>query len=446
MDNWERWEIHARRVRTLFLETNPVVISPIVYLRIRDLGDNPLLPGLKAVYIPDNIPKDSFSVIFLVSGASLDVVELNHSAISAKNFYIPFMSSLASKSPKLAHLALRGTGNISLEPVYCLANLQRLEIRLTGTYLYPQTIRRLGDLVNLLDLTLDVGASIPAPGIDQRLPISFPSKSRNSGNLRRLHIIGIPSSITRVLDDINIASLTTLVIDEAIDTSRSQTESFWKRCFIQLSVCQAIEEIEINQLKTRSWGHDHYSLSTSWFSSIFNLNNLKSLVINGSALSGSDEDFRLLAYAFPKLEKLVIPPAHYSQGRTLACLFHFSRHCPNLSEIKICLGSDIHKNLDAIKMLPQPISVNQRHPLKKLYIKSQFDEMQSFSEIQPVHLLQIAQFLDLLFPHLSVLEAYDSSSSQTKNSNWLAIQQISSALAATRINALQYLRATSESN
>lgn len=413
------------------METNRVVISPIIYLRIRNLCDNPILPGLKAVYIPDSIPNDSFSIIFLVSGASLDVVELNHSAISSRNFFIPFMSSLASKSPKLAHLALRGTGNVSLEPVYCLTNLRRLEIWLPGSYLYPQTVRRLGNLPNLLDLTLDVGASIPVPDIGQRLRISSPSSSRNPGGLRRLHIIGIPSSVTRVLDDLNIASLTTLVIDEITDTSRNQTEGFWRRCFDQISVCQAIEDIEINQLTSRSWGHDHYSLSISWFSSMLNLNNLKSLVINGAALSGSDEDFRLLACAFPKLEKLVVPPAHYSQGRTLASLFHFSLHCPNLSEMKICLGFDIHKNLEAIKELSHPISVNQGHPLKKLYIKSQFDEMQSFTA-HPTHLLRVAQFLTLLFPHLSVLEAYDPS--QIKNSNWIAIQQIFLALSESPRN------------
>jgi hypothetical protein len=83
------------------------------------------------------------------------------------------MSSLASKSPKLAHLALRGAGNISLEPVYRLRNLQRLEIRLSDIYLYPQTVRRLGDMVNLLDLTLDVGTPIPGPTTAYFLSFKF---------------------------------------------------------------------------------------------------------------------------------------------------------------------------------------------------------------------------------------------------------------------------------
>ena len=88
--------------------------------------------------------------------------------MSDRNIFIPSLSSLATTSPHLAHLALRGTGNISFEPVYHLTSLQRLETRLPGTYLCPQTVQRLRGLVNLLDLTLDVGASIPAPEIDTR--------------------------------------------------------------------------------------------------------------------------------------------------------------------------------------------------------------------------------------------------------------------------------------
>ena len=419
------------------MEASHVQVSPIIYLRIRNLRDSPLLPGLKQIYIPDKKPIDFASIILFASGASLKVVELDHNAISERDFFIPFLSSLTSKS--LAQLALRGTGNISLEPVYRLTSLQRLEIRLPTTYLYPQTIRKLENLVNLQDLTLDVGAPLPVSDIDPRpVPTSSPSSYRDSGKLRRLRIIGIPSSITRVLDDINLATLTTLVIDEMPENSKIPTKSFWMRCFDQVSACQAIKDIEINQLEKRSWGHDQYSLSISWFSALLNLHNMKSLVINDSALSGSDEDFRLLACAFPKLKKLVVPPVLYGHGRTLACLFYFSRYCPNLSTIKICIGFDILTNLDAIKNLPHPIPVNYGHPLKRLYINSQF------GQIQPAHMLQVAQFLDLLFPNLSILKPYDSNATET--SNWKEIHQIRMALEATRINTLQHFRAMSKAD
>lgn len=192
----------------------------------------------------------------------------------------------------------------------------------------------------MLDLTLDVGALIQTPGIETRLPIFSPS-SDGAGKLRRLHIIGIPRSITRVLDDINLTSLTTLVLDEMPD-------SFKSPMFDQVSVCQAIEDNKINQ-KPRG---DPDILSLSWFSLLLTLNNVKSLVINESALSGSDEDFRLLACAFPKLKKLAVPCAHSSPGSTLACLFYLSRYCPNLSEIKIGLWSRIDSDLEIIKKLP----------------------------------------------------------------------------------------------
>lgn len=307
---------------------------------------------------------------------------------------------------------------------------QRLEIRLSDIYLYPETLRRLGNLANLLDLTLDVGKSIPVPATHTQLP----SSSRtNSGMLKRLHIIGTPSSITRVLDDINLASLTTLVIDEVLDNTGSPTKSFWIRCFDQISVCRAIEDIEINQVMHRNENHDHYSLSISWFHSLWTLNNVKSLVINGSAFSCSDEDFSQLARSFPKLKKLVVPPTYYSQGGTLACLFYFSQYCSELSEIDICLQFDIHQNLDIIKNLPQ--LENHRHPLKELYILSS-----QLGKIKTSHMIKVALFLDLLFPNLSILEAGDSN--KTEFLSWVGIQQIHRALAAARINGFN--RAMSE--
>jgi len=241
-----------------------------------------------------------------------------------------------------------------------------------------------------------------------------------------MHLIGSPSSITRVLDDINSISLITLVIDETSNVTREKhTAIYWKRLFKQISVCHAIEDIEINQQTQQSWGHEHYSLSISWFLPILKLNKMKRLVINGSALSGSDDDFRLLACAFPKLKELGVSPGYYSQGRTLACLLYFSQECPDLQEIRISLASSVLLNLDAVKKLPpHTIPVNHQHPLKKLYIHSQF------GQIQPAQMVQVAQFLDLIFPNLAILETY-SSPTAVEISNWTGVQQTREALQAT---------------
>ena len=412
------------------METSRIIIPSTIYLRICALRGTHLLPGLNEIYIPDNTSIDLSPIMLLVSGASLNVVELNNNAISDRSFFIPFLDSLASKSPHLRHLSLCGAGNVSLEFVSRFANLRRLEIRILGTYLYPQTLRRLGTLANLLDLTLqvDVGPPIPLPAINVRS--STLSSSSYYGRLQRLHVIGIPSSITRVLDDVNLTSLTKLVIDESDNTR--ETETFWKRLFNQISVCYAMEDIEVNQY-TRTSGHERCSLLTSWFFPLLNLKNVKNLVINGSVLSGSDDDFRLLACAFPKLQKFIVPHGYYSQGRTLACLFYFSQECPDLLEIKISLAFDISSNIEAIERLPHTILVNNRHPLEKLYINSQFGKT-----LQPTKMVQVAQYLNLIFPNITILEAYNSTATDIQN--WTGIQQTRVALRSTWLDSFQRTR------
>ena len=384
-----------------------------------------LLPGLRAIYIPDKRPISFPSVVLAALRAPLDFVELNNSAISASAFYIPFITSLASKSYQLRHLVLRGSEVLFLELVYRLTSLRRLELKLSRAYMYPQTLAYLGNMANLMDLTLDVNASTPVLGNDRRLPPFFPKNCRRLGKLRKLHVIGTPSSITCVFDGLNLAGLTALVIDET-DNAEGRTETFWRRCFEQISVCQAIEDIEINQLTNRNRPHEHYSLSASWFLPTLNFENLKSLVITGSALSGSVRHFRQLTSSSPKLKKLIVSPRYYSKGRSLECLYYFAQRCPDLREIHICIAYDIHKNLDAINKLP--MSANYQHPLEKLCIHSQFGQVQ-----QITHLVRIAEFLDLVFPNLPILETYDSKATEVPT--WMGIQTIRVTLQTARINA-----------
>ena len=159
------------------------------------------------------------------------------------------------------------------------------------------------------------------------------------------------------------------------------------------------------------------------------LDNLKSFIISfDAAIFGSDDDFRLLAGGFPKLKKLVFPGPPFGVGRTLACLYHLSRECPDLREVKIVLSYDISDNLNAIKDLPHPIVRNHHHPLEKLYIDSDFDQL-----LQPVQLVQVvARFLDLIFPNLSILETNNSKT--TEVANWTGIHELRLALRDARIN------------
>ena len=197
----------------------------------------------------------------------------------------------------------------------------------------------------------------------------------------------------------------------------------------QVSTFPAIENIQVTQLE-HSPSPDYYHLSTSCFYPLYQLNNLTSFVIINGSLSGSDEDFRFLTCAFPKLKKFVGPCAVYRQeGRTLACLLHFSQANRHLRELKISLGFDISDNLKAINVMGRPIIQDHQHPLESLHIAS------TFGSLDLPDMIQVAQFLDLIFPNLSTLKAYGSDTYDSEVSNWTEIQQIRVALQAARIKA-----------
>jgi hypothetical protein len=413
-----------------------MVISPHVYLRIRSLRprDTPLLPGLKEIYIPEDfklntsLASDFSSALLLAPDSSFNSIHLYNSATSDRQFCIPFLFLLSVNSPNLTHLTLCGTVDMSLELVLRFRNLQSLDLSLSGTYLGSQFLQDLGKLYNLLDLTLDTSIEAPTTRpLDTRQSDLTPTNSTFI-QLRKLRILGTPSSISRVLEDMrDLTNLTTLIIHEKPDDTGQHTESSWKRCFAIVSTFHAIDNIQVTQVEHSSW-RNNYHLSTSCFYPLHQLNNVTSFVIKNGTLSGSDEDFRFLACAFPKMKKFVEPCAEYREGRTLACLFHFSQANRHLQELKISLATlDISENLKAINAIRRPIIQDHQHPLESLHIAS------NFNSLGLPDMIEVAQFLDLIFPNLSTLKAYGSDTDQV--SSWTKIQQIRVALQAARIKA-----------
>ena len=83
-------------------------------------------------------------------------------------------------------------------------------------------------------------------------------------------------------------------------------------------------------------------------------------------------------------------------------------------------------------MIGCPIIQDHQHPLEILHVASDFGSLSISDKIQ------VAQFLDLIFPNLSILRGYGSDTSDV--SSWTEIQQIRVALQAARIKASQNLR------
>ena len=231
---WGRLDLHARRVRTLYMEPLHIRIPPNIYFRIHAMRDSPLLPGLKKIYIPNNPPQvhpgfsyipspnlnnpsvDLSSALFLASGSTLDTVQIDSNAISDREFFVPFLSLLYIKSPGLSHLALRGVAlSASVEHIYRFTELQSLEIRLPFPPLH-QLLHKLGELPHLLDLIIDTDDF--APSIQPHTtPISI-SNSKFT-QLRHLQILGTTGSIRCILNVLKgLTNLSALKIDRESDT------------------------------------------------------------------------------------------------------------------------------------------------------------------------------------------------------------------------------------
>ena len=421
---WGRFDVHARRVRTIYMVPLRIAISPNIYLRIRAMRDSPLLPGLKNIFIPNNSSIDLSSALFLASGSTLNMVELDGNATADRQFFVPFLSSLYIKSPGLSHLAIRGDVlSGSLESISRFTKLQSLEIRLfNAPHTQLQVLRKLGQLPHLLDLTIDTGTTATSSRpYTNSTSIDNPKFRR----LRHLQILGTTASISCILDELKgLTNLTALKINKIWDGRMgSSVESAWNSSFEVISTFSAVEDIEIT-LDLNRGQNSHMACS---FAPLFKLENMKSFVTNfDMAPPGFDDNFPLLAHSFPKLKKLVVSRAPSFSGRTLACLFYLSLECPDLREIKIALSSDISYNLNAIKNLP--VYRNHHHPLEKLHIDSNFGQL-----LQPIQLVRVARFLDHMFPNLSTLETDNSKT--TEAANWMGIHELRLALRDARINS-----------
>ena len=308
-----------------------------------------------------------------------------------------------------------------MEHIYRFTMLQSLEIRLRNPHLHPQLLYKLGQLPHLLDLIIDTG-DVDTPIQPHTDPISF--NNSKFTQLRHLQILGATTSISCILNELKgTTTLSALKIDRVSEACLAwNTNGAWRSFFEVISTFSAVEDIEIFN---RPRGQ--YIIFASSLAPLFRLDNLKSIVINFNIeLSGSDDDFRVLAGGFSKLKKFVVTGPPIPDKRTLACLYHLSRKCVDLREIKIPLSCNIFDNLNAIKRLPHPIVRNNQHPLEKLYIDS------GFGQLQPIQLIQVARFLDLIFPNLSTLETDNSKS--TEAANWEGIHELRLALRDARTN------------
>ena len=417
-------------MRTISLEPQKKTISPHVFIRLTQLKQGYLLPGLTSIVLPDGNSSEA-TYLFVILSPHLKSVELNGSAIRDKQLYLPYLSALATESPMLQRLCLRGTTSVDIGHVLRFKCLRILELELPDTYIFPNILEGIGDLEDLVELKLHGGApspiSTPSTSFDITQLIGDVRKHRRFRQLKIIHVIGRLSSLAPLLQQMNLVSLSSAIIEELPDASNAPTSSFWTSCFHSLSSSQALESIRIEQSPTRSSGNGALCLTVQHLSPLFGLQDITSLIVTNASFSGTDADFAHLLSAFPSLETLELPAIHQTDCPSFKSLSHLSLHNSHIKTLKVCVTSTGNKDqlmseLDAV-VFPR----KHAHPLKDLQISSGLGQL-SYSEI-----ICVARYLDRAFPSLQLLQGYGS---QATSESWGQVQEFRVALQDARRGAI----------
>lgn len=327
-------------MRTISLEPQKKTISPHVFIRLTQLKQGYLLPGLTSIVLPDGNSSEA-TYLFVILSPHLKSVELNGSAIRDKQLYLPYLSALATESPMLQRLCLRGTTSVDIGHVLRFKCLRILELELPDTYIFPNILEGIGDLEDLVELKLHGGApspiSTPSTSFDITQLIGDVRKHRRFRQLKIIHVIGRLSSLAPLLQQMDLVSLSSAIIEELPDASNVPTSSFWTSCFHSLSSSQALESIRIEQSPTRSSSNGALCLTVQHLSPLFGLQDITSLIVTNASFSGTDADFTHLLSAFPFLETLELPAMHQTDCPSFKSVSHLSLHSSHIKQSRCVL-------------------------------------------------------------------------------------------------------------
>ncbi|CAA7263390.1 unnamed protein product [Cyclocybe aegerita] len=408
-NDWERFDYHARRVRILDLKPTRIPVMRYLYPYLAQCRSGPLLPALRELRIRNSSSCD-ISLACIIPTPHLQVIELQNSAIADAHFFSLFFTSVGTEHPNLRSLSLEGERVVDLRPLLQLRDLRKLELRMPNIHLSTTFMEELGCLESLVELTLHAGVItpniIPEPIRREARPrVAFTSKYAASSpskirHLKRLHVLGTLPTIVRILEYMDLRSLTSFVLTESPDPSGTRLDSFWLMSFEHLAASRSLTSIEINQTSDRPNGEEGYSLSAAALEPILGLKALRSMIIDNASFKATDKEMKQFCLAFPHLKSLILPTNPYISSPTfLLVLSQLAMQWVELEKLCISLSVnvDLQDTLDALKREADKMPRTHNHPLRKLRIgvsSAQFSTEQS---------VQFARFLDRAFPNLEVL-------------------------------------------
>ncbi|PPQ98757.1 hypothetical protein CVT24_003454 [Panaeolus cyanescens] len=129
INNWERFDHHAKLVRAVLLENDPTrrPISPILISYLSNIRKTPLLPTLHTLHIPAGVDFNH-SAIFSIISPSLKVLKI--STTYTIDFSIALLHMVRMVSPELSRLEITDGNSCDVLSTIAKLKLEHLEVHL----------------------------------------------------------------------------------------------------------------------------------------------------------------------------------------------------------------------------------------------------------------------------------------------------------------------------
>ncbi|KAH9830735.1 uncharacterized protein C8Q71DRAFT_862190 [Rhodofomes roseus] len=406
-DDLHRFQHYARKITVLNLYGDSVFDSSILLCLSRALGDQPLLPRLRILewkgssdltdYHILHVASPSLRTLTLESNAAEPTIISPASpvAVPCEFIFEALCERIAAAAPHLEVLSLTA---LDRAPYYFapFANCRSLRtVTIYGGILSASHCVHLQTLSSLPHLSkLSVGSF----NMVQDVVPGF----QNFDALRELSVSGGSTSIGHVLTafaSLN-AAIRSLKIDiEPSCSLRTVGKAVGLMNIVKSRFSSVLEDFTLDGVPLGWSGSAAPPLEP--IQPLLDVRNLRTIyfVCHSYPSKLSDGDLCMMATAWPELVSLTLLWQHdRTMGvvtPSLACLSHISRSCPHLKTLKIShMTLTFTGGVDTYPVLS--------HRLSHLYIEK------SASDPQDICVLDVALFLDRLFPNLDAKYLRDS--------------------------------------
>ncbi|KAJ7232387.1 hypothetical protein C8J57DRAFT_1579026 [Mycena rebaudengoi] len=389
-DEWTRFDVYARRIRSITLTGNSYddPIHSAVYVRIATEHPTPLLPCVRTLICRSVEPANNS---LLLITRSLRLVQVD---IDDHHELLIFLSALVTGAPDLEALMLHG--DVDLLVPDCMtgfSKLQTLELRNMESH-SPRAFLNIDDLMSHSNVTHYSLTTLPDwdPALAKHTFVS------GFGGLESLTIEGGFHAITAVIFRVTSLSVSCVQIN-CTDRPHDFGDGEGWSPLIDMTLSRWASTLQVICLENLYLDLTQLAVE---FSNIFaSLDSLPALrrftLANYLPILVRDADVCKLATCCPALEWIAITVGSTPSSLSLlttAALFYLAQNCPRPTRIQI--------HINAVETTAMP-AVPPHRALRHLTIQGM-----DWTEAGHRKAKALARYLDRLFPQLETVDRPES--------------------------------------